>query len=72
MSNNKFYFELKKILKFKIFSSYIQKRNYSYYLSLKFIIFICLKNKKIFLNYNRCKLLTFTLKNRRALCMFRG
>ena len=43
------------------------KKNDSYCLFLKFIIFICLKNKKyIFLNYNRCKLLIITQKNKRA------
>ena len=48
-------------LKFR--TLHIQKRNYNYYLSLNFILFICLKNKKkIFLYYNRCKLLTFTKK----------
>ena len=46
-----------------IYFIHVQKRNYNYYLSLKFIIFICLK-KKIFLNYNRCKLLTFTKKKK--------
>ena len=49
MSNNKFHFKLKKkkqLLKFMIYFLHVQKRNYSYYLSLKFIIFICLKNKK--------------------------
>ena len=56
-----------KFLKFRIFSFHIQKKNYNYCLSLKFIFFICLKNKKnIFLNYNRCKLLTFTKKNKKA------
>ena len=52
----------------KLFSiSHVQKRNNKYYLSLKFIIFIYLKNKKkYFLNYNRYKLLTFTQKNKRA------
>ena len=45
-----------------IFFLHVQKINYG--LSLKFIIFICLKNKnKIFLNYNRCKFLTVGSKN---------
>ena len=41
--------------------THVQKRNYSYCLSLQFIFFMFLKNKKyIFPNYNRCKLLIFT------------
>ena len=32
----------REFLKFRIFSFYVQKRNYSYCLSLKFILFICL------------------------------
>ena len=60
-----------------IFSPHVQKKNYSYCLSLKFILFICLKNKKyIFLNYNKCKLLTFKKKKKKSLsireCMLRG
>ena len=47
-------------LKFR--TLHVQKRNYNYYLSLNFILFICLKKKYIFLYYNRCKLLTFTKK----------
>ena len=48
MSNNKFDFEfVKELLKFMIFSLTLKKKkNYSYCLSLKFIIFICLKSKK--------------------------
>ena len=30
-----------------------------------FVILICLNKKYIFPNYNKCKLLTFTEKNRR-------
>ena len=53
MSNNKFHFEFKKrIPKFRIFSLHVEKRNYSYCLSLKFIIFICLKKKFIIINTN--------------------
>ena len=48
MSNKKFHFEFKKrtpkIQKF--FSFHVHKRNYRYYLFLKLILFICLKNKK--------------------------
>ena len=74
MSNNKFDFEfVKELLKFMIFSLTLKKKkkkNCSYCLSLKFIIFICLKSKKkIFPNYNKCKLLILTKKkkkNRRA------
>ena len=65
MSNNKFDFEfVKELLKFMIFSLTLKKKqNYSYCLSLKFIIFICLKSKKkIFPNYNKCKLLILTKK----------
>ena len=65
MLNNKFHFELKKeLLKFRIFFFFQvqKKKNDSYYLFLKFIIFIFLKNKKKILNYNRYKLLTFIQK----------
>ena len=37
----------REFLKFRIFFFlHLQKRNYSYCLSIKFIIFICLKNRK--------------------------
>ena len=68
MSNNKFHFEfVKELLKFMIFSLTLKKKkNYSYCLSLKFIIFICLKSKKnIFPNYNKCKLLILTKKKKK-------
>ena len=68
MSNNKFDFEfVKELLKFMIFSLTLKKKqNYSYCLSLKFIIFICLKSKKkIFPNYNKCKLLILTKKKKK-------
>ena len=47
MSNNKFYFEFKKRIPkiYDFFSLHVQKRNYNYYLFLKLILFICLKNK---------------------------
>ena len=68
MSNKKFYFELKKkFLKFMNFFLRVQKINYC--LSLKFIIFICLKYIYIFLNYNKYKLLTFTKKIEKSLSM---
>ena len=67
MSNNKFHFEFKKRIP-KLydffFPFHVQKRNYSYYFYLKFIIFICLKKK--ILDYTRGKLLTFIQKNRSA------
>ena len=72
MSSNKFHFEFKKRTSriYDFFSLHIQKRNYNCYLSLNFILFICLKKKNIyiyiFLNYYKCKLLTFTQKNKRA------
>ena len=49
MSNNKFHFEFKReFLNIGFFSLHVQKKNYNYCLSLKFIFFICLKNKNIF------------------------
>ena len=55
----------RELLKFRIFSLQVQKRNYNYCLFLKFIIFIYLKY--IYINYNRCKLSIFAQKNRRVL-----
>ena len=50
MSNNKFHFEFKReFLNIGFFfPSRSKKKNYNYCLSLKFIFFICLKNKNIF------------------------
>ena len=69
MSNNKFHFEFeKRIPKIQDFFPFMFKKEITLY--LKYIIFICLKKKNIyiyiFLNYNICKLLNFTQKNRRA------
>ena len=70
MSNNKFHFEFKReFLNIGFFSLHVQKKNYSYCLSLEFILLIFLN---FFLNYsNRCKLLTFTQTIERPLstCM---
>ena len=52
----------RELLKFRIFSLQVQKRNYNYCLFLKFIIFIYLKY--IYINYNRCKLSNFIKKNK--------
>ena len=57
MLNNKFLFELKKNPKIYEFSHSHSKKYYSYYISLKFIFFICLKK---LLPYSICKLLTIT------------
>ena len=77
MSNNKFHFEFKKRTP-KIQDTRSKEKLQLLHLSLKFIIFICLKNNiYIFLNYNKYKLLTFTKKNRRVFehaceCVLKG
>ena len=68
MLNNKFHFEFqkkKKTPKIEIFFSlYIQKKNLQLWLIFKVYPFYLFNF--FFLNYNRCKLLTFTQKNRKA------
>ena len=80
MSNKKFHFEFKKktpktqefffhsCSKMKLQLLLISKVYHFYYSQKKkFILFICLKNKKYFLNYNKCKLLIFTKKIKKSL-----
>ena len=64
MSNKKFYFELKKKEIPKIYDLFPSRSKNKLLLIFKiyhFYLFEKIK-KKIFLNYNRCRLLTFTKK----------
>ena len=69
MSNNKFYFQfIKRTPKIYDFFPLRSKKKLKWLLISKVYHFYLFKkiNIYIFLNYNKCKLLTFTQKNKRA------